>query len=211
MCVSTLSESMTWSACSCNIHKMGAPLSSQKQPKKQFGSYKIRLIDKNILGQGTFGTVYKGKKKEGKNSINIAAKLVKPFKEDPLWMDFFSENCEREICILEKTMQSPHPNILKIFHIENNIDAELFTDKNIWIISEFCEIGDLKSYFMRYNVTLRNSLDICHQACSGLLHLHSMTPRSSTEILNHQTSCLLRLKEPTKWGCVTLVYLEKSI
>lgn len=96
---------------------------------KQIGNY--TYSERFCLGEGSFGKVYEGNSKGGKR---VAIKKVdKKF----IYSDqYLKESIETEIQILKKFN---HPNIVKLEEV-------VLTANSIYIITEFCRNGDLKSY-----------------------------------------------------------------
>ena len=141
---------------------------------EHIGPYDVDTTEENQLGSGTFGTVFKAVQRE--TGEYVAAKLLAPLNNKPVWIHTFEVLAKREVDILERIRELPHINILKILHIEDNREAAKFDDKKVWIMSELCDLGDLNSYFAVFDVKLSHIIDITHQSCCGLLHLHSMTP-----------------------------------
>jgi len=94
------------------------------------GDYKI---DKDIIGEGTFSSVYKGKNLT--NQINVAVKKInrKGLKKMRSYID-------REIKIMKKLN---HKNILKLYDV---IYEDYQGEENIYIILEYCSRGDLSKF-----------------------------------------------------------------
>ena len=112
-------------------------------------SYSIKTS--NILGQGAFGIVFKGKDVK-KNQI--AAKRIDS-KHHPkvLTHDY------------DRLLQLDHQNIVKILSVEKESGL-------IWLFMEFCEFGDLNEFFTTRAVLNKTSEMIMKQIMSGIVYLH---------------------------------------
>ena len=86
--------------------------------------------DKNILGKGSFSLVYLGESLKNNEKIAIKKIYINPKKKD-----FY--DIKNEINILQKLN---HPNIVLL---KNKIILE----KDLYIILEYCPLGDLNSFF----------------------------------------------------------------
>ena len=119
------------------------------------------------LGEGSFGVVYKVVKKHTKPPIYRAMKKISKIQQD---LDNDSElSLINEINILKSL---DHPNIMKIYEYFN-------TDKDIYIISELCEGGELfdkitqEKYFTENSSKvimkqLFSAIGFCHS--NGVIH-----------------------------------------
>lgn len=116
-----------------------------------------------ILGEGSYGKVYKSLEKETK--VLRAIKEIRKIKKTPLEQ----ERLIKEIMIL-KTLD--HPNIVKVFEIYDSEDY-------FYIVTEFCEGGELfdrlvKSRYFTENVAslvmkqLLSAIRFCHD--NNIIH-----------------------------------------
>ncbi|CAH1779261.1 unnamed protein product, partial [Owenia fusiformis] len=108
------------------------------------------------LGQGAFGTVYRGERKDG---TPVAIKQITS--------DSMEETMDgmEEIKILQKL--TDHANVVKFhdFH---------FLKKSFWLVMEFCDGGDLENYFKKVEgkLDIAVKVDFMHQLANGVKHLH---------------------------------------
>lgn len=97
--------------------------------KKRIGAYSFYV--KNLLGSGYGGSVYKGIKDNNK-SMWYAIKVIKT-KDMPAGNSILLKN---EISILQEL---DHPHIVKLVEV-------LYSNNHCYIITEYCEGGDLEKY-----------------------------------------------------------------
>ena len=120
-----------------------------------FGN-KVDLLDE--LGRGGFGTVYKGCDKWGKM---IAIKKVSK-------MDKAKANGEAvKFHYLKKKVF--HEHIIKVYDVKSLNGA-------MWIMMEYCDLGDLNQFFKGYEVPLQHitfKTELMKQIISGITFLHS--------------------------------------
>ena len=83
---------------------------------------------KEVIGKGSFGTVYRGITNTGDE---IALKMVR------INNSVMKSMISREIAVLS---QLNHPNILKF------LDSKIENEDKYWIATEYCEGGDLEQY-----------------------------------------------------------------
>ena len=110
---------------------------------------------KNMLGSGSFGSVY-----EAKNTIfgnTVAMKVIKKDKENEL----DEQEIRNEIDILKKLS---HPNIVKIYEF-------YISENHYYIITEYCREGELFSY-IKNKYSERQLAVLFYQVFSGLWYLH---------------------------------------
>ena len=67
---------------------------------------------------------------------------------------------------LDKLMTLDHPNIVKIFDIHQ-------VDSTIWMFMEFCEFGDLNSFFPKHKLTRHEKLTLITDITQGVEYLHA--------------------------------------
>ena len=123
------------------------PLQTGKPSKK----YKILAV----LGNGSFGKVYKAINIKTRNIVAI--KSIKKKKESKNE----ENNIENEINVLKKL---DHPNIVKIYEFYNIKD-------NYYLITEFCKYGELYKY-RKFHFSEKQLCVLFYQIFSGLIYLH---------------------------------------
>ena len=110
-----------------------------------------------ILGEGSFGKVYKG------YSENMPSEIlaIKQIPREMIETKEFNESVENEINVMKKL---EHENIVKL-------KGARFTEKNIYIITEFCPDGTLFS--IKSSLTIPQTLICMKQIVEGVMHAHS--------------------------------------
>ena len=98
--------------------------------QKKIGSYMLQ----KLIGTGSFAKVYKGI--DTRTSESVAIKMISKDSLDPSRLS----TIEKEINIL-RSLQ--HPNIILIKDIKR-------TPNNIYLILEYCHLGDLENYLEKY-------------------------------------------------------------
>lgn len=89
---------------------------------------------KNLLGQGSYANVYKGRIIE--TGEHVAVKVI----DKRLFANSYNvKNIQSEIEIMKKV---DHPNIVKLFDVYQ-------TTNNMYIITELCEDGDFYSLLQK--------------------------------------------------------------
>ena len=120
---------------------------------------KTRFTDKQLLGQGTYGKVYKAK--DNLDGQDVAIKIMKLEQEE----NGISQSNLREVSIMKSI---DHPNLLRI--------KDVFFERNmILIISEFIKYDVYNYMYCKLRKPLNEQL-ICSyafQLLCGLFHLHS--------------------------------------
>ena len=136
---------------------------------------KIDKNDDHELGRGTYGVVFPGTNTLTKDKI--AAKRLQCEKR---YMDEELINeVRREVEILLKV---PHrENIVKFLHYtEKDIIKNNKPHVNIWLIIEYCTLGNIKDYVTGEPLNNKLQLDLFLQASKALQHLHNCKPHSVT-------------------------------
>ena len=117
--------------------------------------YTVDFLD--VLGSGSFGTVYKG---QAKNGSIVAIKMVskadkKKASTEAVKFHFMKENVSSE-------------------HIVEVLEVKSWRD-SMWIIMTLCDLGDLNEFFQKYLEKLKTEirLDIMTQIARGVAFLHS--------------------------------------
>lgn len=111
-----------------------------------------------VIGDGTYGVVYKGYEK--KTSQKLAIKVIEKSRFPRSFQETLNKMIENEINTLLDLL---HPNILKLF------DYEATTDK-IYLIMEYCEGGDLS--IKQGQIPLRQIMNYFKQIIKALVFAH---------------------------------------
>ena len=133
----------------------------------KIGRFEVTEDKAHQLGQGSYGTVYKARDLEN-DEKPVAAKKSVIYKE---YMDDPDVKWRHEAEMLLKI--SRHENLVEIYHFAT-VD---FVEKGIpmmaiWLITEYCDKGDLKDYAFVTELSLGDKLDILLQSGRGVDHLH---------------------------------------
>ena len=119
--------------------------------------YSVNFID-GELGRGGFGTVYKGLDKD-KKTVAIK-KVSKEHKTNA------STEAAKSYFIKKKI---DHNQIVKIYDVKSWRDS-------MWIVMEYCELGDLDQFFKRHIATVKDILTkvkLMKQISNAVQFLHS--------------------------------------
>lgn len=95
-------------------------------PNKKVGDYTFH--NANVLGEGSYSTVYLGQHEESKHPV-----AIKVIARKSLVDNYMYETLASEIEILKKL---DHPNIVRLYDVLN-------TSNNVYIITEYCNGGTL--------------------------------------------------------------------
>ncbi|KAK9237642.1 kinase-like domain-containing protein [Lipomyces kononenkoae] len=124
----------------------------------KFGNYLLG----NTLGEGEFGKVKLGWRRDGKSPAQVAVKLIK--KESIPPMSNREAKFQREVIVLRHLR---HPNIVRLQEIIQN-------DKYIGIVLEYASGGELFDYILENKHLKDNSAcRLFAQLVSGVEYLHS--------------------------------------
>ena len=93
------------------------------------------FLENDCLGKGSFGEVFKGYRKSNPKEL-LAIKKIEMSKFTENQTEFIQKSIENEINSL---IDLEHPNIIKL------IDFKVDQDKFCYIITEYCNGGDLRS------------------------------------------------------------------
>lgn len=110
----------------------------------------------SLIGKGRFGEVWKGEYK----GDDVAVKIFHT-KEELSW---FHEVEVYQTCLLR------HPNILRFIAADNR---DIALQMQLWLITEFCELGSLFELLTRQSFDQDTALKLCFTAACGLDHLHT--------------------------------------
>ena len=128
-------------------------------PAQKVGPYRIV----RPIGKGGMGRVYLGidEKKDRHVAIKV---LPEHFLEDKKR----SEYLRRELNIAREL---DHPNVVDIFDI---LELRRKSDGKMqgFMLMEFIDGEDLRTYIKAQNLTLGRRLELCEQICAGLNYIH---------------------------------------
>ena len=115
-------------------------------------------IDKNdILGEGSYGTVFRGSTKSSQTTV--AVKQIKN-------ADYLHKSTVQEI----KSLKSiKHDNIVELFDVYEDLNW-------YWIVLEFCDLGDLQAYLEHNEPLLAEKVNIMVQCASAISYMHNQKP-----------------------------------
>ena len=149
-------------------HKMA---SSSLAYIKQVADYDIKADDDHHIGMGATGIVYPGVKRN--TSIEVAVKKMTIEKEFLKQGDF-----EKEADLLLNKV-TPHDNIINLYDfVMREYEADGVPMLHLWLIMEFCELGNLRKYARSNNLTTLQKLDIMLQSAQAVRHLHECKPQN---------------------------------
>lgn len=134
-------------------------MEQRRRPREiRFGDYVLG----STLGEGEFGKVKLGWKKDDKNPSQAAIKLIK---RDSIPAGSKKESkIHREVAVLKNLR---HPNVVRLFEVVQN-------EKYIGIVLEYASGGELFDYIL-HNKYLKESLAcrLFAQLVSGIHYMHS--------------------------------------
>ena len=136
------------------------------------GDYDICADEVHKLGFGALGIVYSGTNRFNKK-IHVAAKKV------TVETEFLDQGEHlKEVELLLHTIPH-HDNIIKVHEfttIDYEEDGIAMTD--IWMVMDKGELGNLKKYCRREEVSLAAKVDIICQCVRAVQHLHMCKPEA---------------------------------
>ncbi|CBY18439.1 unnamed protein product [Oikopleura dioica] len=103
------------------------------------------------IGEGTYGTVFRGRDRDGSE---VALKRIKLDDDE----EGVPSSALREICLLRELR---HKNVVRLLDV-------LHTDKKLTLVFEYCSV-DLKIWLKKYH-TSRTLLSFLNQTTAGKLH-----------------------------------------
>ena len=118
--------------------------------------YEVDLLDE--LGRGAFGTVYRGYNRWGRT---IAIKRASKRDKAKASGEAVKFHYLKQIAF--------HDHIIKVYDVKSQNDA-------MWIMMEYCDLGDLNQFFQRYEVSLIHitfKTELMRQIINGIAFLHS--------------------------------------
>ena len=107
----------------------------------------------DMIGHGGYGFVYKATNRHGDVSV---AKIISCKDTSKHEMEEV-QNCYK--------LKFEHPNIITIFDVIKD-------DNNIYIFMEYCEFGNLRTFFAQRELTTREKVELMTQIANGMAHLH---------------------------------------
>ncbi len=114
--------------------------------------YQVHTTD--LIGHGNFGCVYRATNRAG---VLVAVRVVR-FADHQRERVQQAENCLR--------LPNEHPNIIDIYDVEEEADKKL-------IFMEFCELGNLREFYRRRELSVSEKVELMRQIATGIQHLHS--------------------------------------
>ena len=127
----------------------------------------------NIIGRGAVGIVMRGY--FGEDRRKLAAKKITVLDEEEFIREF-----EREGTILKRLR---HENIIKVYDVRREsvmIDEDAHV--NIWILMEYCPLGDVAKYCRKTELSLRRKVEIMSECAHGLDYLHNTVRMTHRDI-----------------------------
>ena len=125
---------------------------------QKIGSYELHR--NNILGKGSFSTVYMGiYTKDPTQKVAIKKLAISNMTSKAL------KFANSEIDIMKKIKNNPHPNIIKCYDIIND-------DVDVYIIMEYCDGGELSTILTK-PLTESTSKYYFKQLVDAMIHLDS--------------------------------------
>ncbi|KAI3379788.1 hypothetical protein SNEBB_011031 [Seison nebaliae] len=112
------------------------------------------VLDEKI-GQGRFGTVYKGTRHGEEVAVKIFSSISKA-------------SFEQEAFHL-RIPQIYHPNVLRLIATDS---FDTNTNIEFWIVTEFHSLGSLHDYINSVDLNLTTAFELLRTAADGLAHLH---------------------------------------
>jgi len=118
-----------------------------------------RLELGDLLKEGNFGAVYRGKLNNHGHSINVAVKTMKTLGDSAAFEEFMREG------VIMKDFN--HPHVLSLIGV---CTAECETPM---LLLPFCERGDLRTYLRdsKNIVVVADLVRFCHEICQGMQYL----------------------------------------
>ena len=126
---------------------------------RKIGPYTVILKRKNILGTGSFGTVFRCKHEDGKDA---AAKKI----------DLFKVKMQENVESLKASELIPYEKHLKHKNIVEFLYVELIGDIELWIIMNLCDTN-LEDYAKKENPDATSCQALVIQCAEALDYLHS--------------------------------------
>lgn len=118
------------------------------------GRYELQVL----IGQGTFGRVYRGH--DNRLNRSVAVKVIKPWWiDDPEWVERF----EREAQLMARVS---HPGIVQVHDIGHD-------QGSLYYVAELVDGESLAARLRRGPVSPRQARDIAEQLCWGLAEAHA--------------------------------------
>ena len=139
----------------------------------KIGKYIIFDNDKHKVGMGIAGIVYTGVDTSTPKLSTVAAKKVSIYKQYLEEGEF-----EKEADLLLNKI-TPHDNIIKVYDfskIEYVKDSVEMLD--LWLIMEYCEQGNLQTYAMKRELSVKDKFELIFQMALAVDHLHNCKPES---------------------------------
>ena len=137
---------------------------------EEVGNFEIYADMKHELGSGATGTVYLG--------MNTITEELVAAKRMDIEEEFLEEvEFEREVDLLLNKIP-PHDNIIKVYDFSKHKYVKKGKKMlNLWLIMEYCPLGDLEEYALQTELTTIDKLELMYQAALAVHHLHQCKPK----------------------------------
>ena len=136
---------------------------------EEVGNFAVFADEKHKLGSGATGIVYL--------AMNTATEEQAAAKKMTIEVEFLLDgDFEKEADLLLNKIPE-HDNIVKLYEFTKHTYTEDETKlMDMWLIMEYCPLGNLKKYARSTDLTVTDKLDLMYQAALAVDHLHNCKP-----------------------------------